>query len=101
VDFRKTGEERDGAFRPVGGRLVSPGPVTETRPKHGGVDNAGVESDRGQPRRKFLREGGGQSLDSPLGGAIGSNVRRRRSSPARTEVDDDPPTGCDHGRKKG
>lgn len=60
----------------------------------------GLECDRRQSARQFLRQGQRQAFDGKLGRTVGSHLGGHRSPPTGTEVHHHPASLLDHGRQK-
>ena len=86
----------DGAAGPGGGVGIAARRFAEATLQHVGVDDAGVERHGGHAVGQFLSERCRQAFDGPLGGAVGSDLGRRRAAPAGAEVDDHAGAVRDH-----
>src|SRR5262245_10616728 len=63
-------QEWNGGLRPFDGTEETRGLAAECAPEHVGIDDAGVERNRGQAPGKFLAECACEAFDAPFGRAI-------------------------------
>ena len=76
------------------------GAAAEATAEHVGVNDAGIERDGGHGARHLLRQGQRQALDSPLAGAIRSDIGVGGTPPAGAEIDDHSAARRDHRRNE-
>src|ERR1035438_8330312 len=91
-------DERGGLFRPIARLGIRGGAVGKTLAEHFRVDDSGVERHGGHACRQLRGKGLGETLDRPLGRAVGSDLGRHAPAPARTQVHDRAASALDHRR---
>ena len=89
-------QERRGALGPALGAGIAFGGLADGALQHAGVDDAGIQGDRREAGRQLLGEGAGETLDAPLGGAVGGHLGAAGAAPAGAEVDDDAVAALQH-----